>query len=215
MIKAVAQMYRLILASQSPRRRELLTQMGVIFEVIPSAFDEQLDDARSPEEVAIELAFGKAEEIARRYPEAVVIGSDTIVAVNGRQLGKPESQDDALRMLRALSGTYNEVTTSAVIVHQARNVRLAGADTTRVYFKPFDETAVNAYLASDDYKDKAGAYGIQSGAAPLIDHIAGRYDTVVGLPTHVLAELLQQVGIPAAAADLQSPVKQKPGIVRL
>jgi septum formation protein len=199
---------KIILASQSPRRKQLLTAMGLEFEAIPSNFDEKLDDSRLPDVVAIELAVGKASQVAEQYPDCVVIGSDTIVTVNGNQLEKPRDKAEAYQMLERLSGTYNEVTTSLAVIRKADNVFLTTCDTTKVYFKPYDKDAVATYVESGDTFDKAGAYGIQSGAAPLIDHIEGYYDTVVGLPSHQLAELLAKVGIKSKAVELESPVKQ-------
>lgn len=201
-------MRKIILASQSPRRKELLAGMGLKFEVVPSNFDEKLDDSRSPEAVAVELAVGKASQVAEQYPDCIVIGSDTIVTINGNQLEKPRNKAEAYQMLERLSGTHNEVTSSLAVICKAENILLTTADTTRVYFKPYDKAAVTTYVESGDTADKAGAYGIQSGAAPLIDHIEGYYDTVVGLPTHQLAGLLAQLGVEAKPAELKSPVKQ-------
>ena len=201
-------MRKIILASQSPRRKELLTAMGVEFTVVPSNFDEQLDDSRPPEVVAIELAVGKATDVAEKFPEAIVIGSDTIVTINGRQLEKPRDTAEAYEMLELLSGTHNEVTTSLAVICKADGTLLTGADTTKVYFKPYNQQAVKAYVETGDTVDKAAAYGIQSGAAPLIDHIEGRYDTVVGLPTLLLSEYLAQLGVTAKPVDLDCPVPQ-------
>ncbi|HSH55889.1 MAG TPA: Maf family protein [Candidatus Limnocylindrales bacterium] len=199
---------KVILASQSPRRRELLAQMGVEFEAIPSDFDEKLDDSRPPEEVAAELAVGKAMTVARSYPGCIVIGSDTIVTLAGKQLEKPHDMAEATSMLKQLSGHENDVSTGLAVLWLEQNIRLIGADTTKVFFKPYDEQAVKQYVETGDPLDKAGAYGIQSGAAPLISHIEGQYDTVVGLPTLLLAEYLTQVGIAARPVELTSPVKQ-------
>ena len=201
-------MRKIILASQSPRRKELLAGMGLDFEAIPSNFEEKLDDSRSPEIVAIELAVGKASQVAEQYPSCVVIGSDTIVTIDGSQLDKPHDKVEAYQMLERLSGTHNEVTTSLAVICKADNVLLTSADTTKVYFKPYDKEAIATYVESGDTADKAGAYGIQSGAAPLIDHIEGYYDAVVGLPTHQLTELLAQLGIEAKTVNLESPVRQ-------
>jgi len=201
-------MREILLASQSPRRRELLAQMGVEYDIVLSNFDEKLDDSRSPEEVASELALGKAMAVAKQYPERIVIGSDTIVSVEGRQLEKPHDDDEARELLRLLSGKPNDVSTGVAIVCIADGTQLIGADTTKVFFHPYNEEAVNRYVETGDPLDKAGAYGIQSGAAPLIDHIEGYYDTVVGLPTHLLVDLLAQVGIESKAVELESPVRQ-------
>lgn len=182
--------------------------MGVEFEAIPSNFNEKLDSSRLPEVVAIELAVGKASQVAEQYPECIVIGSDTIVTINGSQLEKPHDEAEAYQMLERLSGTHNEVTTSLAVICKANEVLLTASDTTRVYFKPYNKEVVTSYVESGDSADKAGAYGIQSGAAPLIDHIEGQYDTVVGLPTHLLADLLIQFGIDSKPVELESPVSQ-------
>lgn len=201
-------MPKIILASQSPRRKELLRAMGLVFDIVPSDFDEKLDDNRAPEDVAIELALGKAEQVAEQFPDCIVIGSDTIVTIDGNQLEKPRDKAEAYEMLQRLSENRNDVTTSVVVIRKSDGIRLAGADTTRVYFKPYDAEAVKTYVETGDPLDKAGAYGIQSGAAPLIDYIEGYYDTVVGLPTDLLASLLDKIGIKSTVADLECPVRQ-------
>lgn len=186
------------MASQSPRRRELLSKLGVEFSVQPSNFDEQLDESRDAEIVAKELALGKAEDVAKENPDAYVIGSDTIVAVNGRQMEKPLDIEDARNMLKALAGHESTVSTGLAIVNHSKNVQMVGVDTTRVYFKPEGdevEKLREGYLSSGDWKDKAGGYGIQSGADVLIEKIDGDYDTIVGLPTHLVAQMLTGLGL--------------------
>lgn len=173
---------------------------------MPSNFDEQLDDARTPSEVAQELGLGKAMAVAEKYPDAYVIGSDTIVSIEGKQLGKAEDMSEAREMLQLLAGKSNEVTTSAVLICMNEGLHLTASDTATVYFKPYNNDAVETYLASKDWTDKAGAYGIQSGAATLIDHIVGRYDTILGLPTQLIAQFLQQVGVSVDSLNLQAPV---------
>jgi septum formation protein len=203
-------MRKIILASQSPRRRELLTQMGVTFEAIPSEFVENLDNARTPENVAMELGLGKALAVARLHPDAIVIGSDTIVSINGVQLGKPRDENEARKMLKLLAGQSNFVTTSLVVVCLADGVRAVLSETTEVHFWPYNENLVNAYIATGDYADKAGAYGVQSGAAPMIAYYRGNYDTVVGLPTHLLAKVLTQLGFPNVhPVELRAPVEKR------
>lgn len=200
-------MKRIILASQSPRRKDLLSKMGVKFEVIPSSFDERLDDSREPTDVAIELGLGKAEEIAAQYPDAIVIGSDTIVCLDGKQLAKPEDIDEAKSMLTMLAGKDNQVITSAVVVCRSKDIRLTAADVSTVRFKPYNEQLIDQYVATGDPLDKAGAYGIQSGAATLILGIDGDYDTIVGLPTRLLQKLLSKVDIDSKVVELTPPVK--------
>src|SRR4051812_30786333 len=127
----------IILASKSPRRQELLTRMGVAFVAVPSAFEETLDNTRSPEEVAIELALGKAMDVAEQAPDSIIIGSDTIVTVSGEHLGKPKDKKEAKKMLKKLSGKYNTVTTGVAIYRKLDGLKLVGSDTSQVYLKKY------------------------------------------------------------------------------
>lgn len=203
-------MKQVILASQSPRRRDLLEKMGVSFTAHPSNFNEQLDDSRESHEVAIELALGKAQEVAKSFPDAVVIGSDTIVVTaDGRQLEKPKDRVEAKAMLYShATGKKNEVISAVAVVCINDGVVLTGKDSTFVFFKPYDNELVDVYVATGDSLDKAGGYGIQSGAAELIDYIDGYEDTVIGFPTHLVAELLSKVGVEARAVTIDLPVRQ-------
>jgi len=168
--------------------------MGLDFTVIPSDFDEWLDDAQSPHDVAVQLGLGKVRAVAAAHPEAVVIGGDTIVTIDGKQLGKAETADEAREMLRSLAGKMHTVTSSVVVTCIAENYEFATADETRVYFRPYDEAAVETYLATDDWRDKAAAYGIQSGAGSLVDHTEGDIEAIIGLPTRLLTEPLAHFG---------------------
>lgn len=174
--------------------------MGLKFTVVPSDFDEWLDDAQSPHDVAIQLGLGKVRSVAVAHPEAVVIGGDTIVTIDGKQLGKAESIDEAREMLQSLAGKVHVVTSSVVVMCAAEKYEFATADETQVYFKPYDEKAVETYLATNDWHDKAAAYGIQSGAGSLVDHTEGDVETIIGLPTRLLIEPLAHFGITAKRA---------------
>lgn len=203
-------MSRIILASQSPRRKDLLARMGVEFEAIPSDIPEPLDQSRDPRENAQELSLAKARHIATQYPDAFVIGSDTIVAVNGKQLAKAETVEEARQMLLWLSEHPSTVVTGIALVNIEKGLEYVGVEVADVYFKadsPPVSEAREIYLASYDWRDKAGAYGIQSGAAPLINHIRGHYDTIRGLPTRTLATFLNQVGISAQPVTEPAPVQ--------
>lgn len=199
-------MTHIILASQSPRRKELLKRMGVDFTAIPSSFDEQLDDNRTPTEVAEELGLGKARAVAKVYPGAIVIGSDTIVSIDGRQLEKPVDAEEARQTLHDLSGKMNVVTTSVAVIFGDKEY--VGSDSAKVFFKPANEAAIDYYVDTGDPLDKAGSYGIQSGADVLIDHIEGSYDTIIGLPTALLAKYLGACGVKVTAVELIAPVPQ-------
>ncbi|HEU4914395.1 MAG TPA: Maf family protein [Candidatus Saccharimonadales bacterium] len=215
---------RLILASQSSRRKELLNGMGLEnqYKIIPSNYEEVLDNARSPKEVAQELGYGKALWVAKRNPGAWVIGSDTIVTIDGKQLGKAADLAEARKMLKMLAGMTSTVTTSVVLVRMTQGdnnsdiiKHYIGCEEVTVNFKPYDKADMEAYLATGDWQDKAGAYGIQSGAHQLIDSIEGNYDTIIGLPTHTLADFLAQIGVQAKPVSLVAPVPQKPRPIHL
>lgn len=195
---------KLILASQSPRRKELLARMGVQFVTVPSRYEEKLDDSRDAVVVAKELALGKALNVAQYYPDAYVIGSDTIVTLDGKQLEKPNSPADAHAILKALSGTVNYVTSGLAVVCMDGNVRLIEADTTAVYFGPYDKKAVDEYIATGDPMDKAGAYSVQRLYGTMITRVEGSMDTIMGLPTKKLSSLLAQCDIKSTPLEIDA-----------
>lgn len=188
---------RLILASGSPRRRELLARLHVTFAVVPSDAAEQLDDSQRPEDIAVALARMKALSVAEQFPDALVIGSDTIVTVGGRQLGKPDDLDDARHMWRLVTSAPNKITTSIAVLCLAKQYQYTAFDNAFVEFKPYDEAAVEAYLQTGDYADKAGAWSIQN-ARHLMANVQGREETIIGLPLHLLAQPLNDNGFEAA-----------------
>jgi septum formation protein len=198
-------MRQIILASASPRRKELLELMGLTFTIVMSDFDEWLDDTLDTSNVAMALGLGKARTVAAQYPDAIVIGSDTIVTVDGKQLGKAADDDEARAMLRLLSEHPSTVTTSVAVICVAEGYENVATDTAEVIFRPYNETEVEKYIATQDYRDKAGAYGIQSGAAPLIDHIAGEPTVIIGLPIPLVAAELNKFGIDTKPVDYPLP----------
>lgn len=169
-----------ILASASPRRKELLGYIVPRFAVIPADVDETLSDNISAEKSAEFLAVKKAEHISAQYPESVVIGSDTVVIVDGEILGKPADEADAYRMLKKLSGKTHTVVTGVCISQGEKKKSFSEA--TRVEFYPLSEEEIHAYIATGDPMDKAGAYGIQGEGCVLIKGIEGDFFTVMGLP---------------------------------
>lgn len=199
-------MRQIILASGSPRRKQLLKDMGVAFEVIPSKFDEYLDDKRLPAEVAMELGLGKAMDVAKDHPEAIVTGSDTIVTIAGKQLAKAADIEEAREMIRLESGQVNLISSSLAVVCLAEQFQAVEVGEAKICFKPYNPAVVEAYLQTGDYKDKAGAYGVQSGAASLVDYVEGRYDTILGMPTDLLVPILQKFGVTVREA---APVPPK------
>ena len=185
-------MERVILASQSPRRRELLSRIFAEFEVMPS-LAEEVAETNAPAEYVKTLAKAKAEEVSSRVGEdALVIGSDTVVALDGKILEKPKDADDAFRMLSALSGRAHEVYTGVALSIGGKT--LVEHEVTRVWFRDLAEDEISRYIASGEPMDKAGAYGIQEKGAQLVRKIDGDYFNVVGLPVCRLCEMLHSLG---------------------
>lgn len=182
---------RLILASASPRRRELLTQVGLTFDVIPAHIDETRRTSEDPATYVQRLALEKAQTIHARHPDAFVLGADTTVEVDGHALEKPSDRADAERMLRALSGRTHHVQTGIALL--SPSATLTHLETTAVTFSPIDETDLQHYLDSGEPYDKAGAYGIQGYAARWIPRIDGDYFNVMGLPLAATVRLLKEL----------------------
>ena len=183
-------MKQLILASGSPRRRELLSLYTTDFTVCASDFDESTVTADTPAELVEMLARGKCRAVSAQHPGAVVIGCDTVVDVKGEVFGKPHSVEDARRMLRALSGAVHEVHTGVCICRGRRAA--ATVETTVVHFSPIAEDDLCAYVRTPEPYDKAGAYAIQGHAALWCAGIEGCYYNIMGLPVHRTAQLLRE-----------------------
>ena len=182
---------RVILASASPRRRELLTLVGIPHEVRPADIDETYLAGEVPRDHALRLAREKAERV--REPDAVVIGSDTIVVVDGEVLGKPSTDDDALRMLRRLGGRSHTVITAVAVAWKGRVV--ADAETVDVTFHPLSDEEIRGYIATREPMDKAGAYGIQGFGATIVARVDGDYFAVMGLPLQRMVQLMRELGL--------------------
>jgi septum formation protein len=180
----------LILASASPRRRELLTQAGLTFDVDPAHIDESRHVDELPTAYVQRLALEKAQATYVRHPKATVLGADTTVVLDGEIMNKPASRADAERMLRALSGRTHQVYTGVAVV--AASTQRVHIETTDVTFAEISEEDLAHYLASGDALDKAGAYGIQGFAARWIPRIEGDYFNVVGLPIAATIRLLDE-----------------------
>lgn len=183
---------RVILASQSPRRRELLTQIGLMHEVCPADIDEAIWPGEEPVPHSERLAREKALTLAVRYPDAIVIGSDTIVVIDGAILGKPVDAVEAVAMLLRLSGREHTVYTSVAVAHKGRTI--SAVEAVSVTFRTIDRALAEAYVATGEPMDKAGAYGIQGFGATLVEKITGDYFAVMGLPLGRLVELVRELG---------------------
>jgi septum formation protein len=213
--ESVLKISRLILASASPRRAALLSQIGLTFEVRPSDVVEpplnvhvggeirrgntlSKTPSKNPKQkhpdaasqVTQKLALLKAADVAQHFDEAIIIGADTLVSLDGKLLGKPTDDADAFEMLTHLSGTCHEVVTGVALVDARTGREIVWAETTQVYFRELHSTEIDAYIASGEASDKAGAYGIQGQGAAFVRRIEGCYFNVVGLPLASLVERL-------------------------
>jgi nucleoside triphosphate pyrophosphatase len=202
-----ARHFRLILASASPRRRELLRGTGFHFEVRPSSIIEDRRAGESGEEFAGRAAREKALDVAASVPrDSLVLAADTVVMVGSKVLGKPTDSEDAARMLRLLSGQTHSVITAVCLVRAPARVEALDASTTLVTFRPLDEREIQEYVASGEPLDKAGAYGIQGLASRFVTRIEGSYSNVVGLPVALVCDMLKKAGV-----GVQGPVSGEPG----
>jgi septum formation protein len=189
---------RFILASGSPRRRQLLGEAGYEFEVLSPPVDEVAHGWLTIRELTIWNAARKAARVSEIAPDAVVLAADTLVAIDGDVLGKPRDLEDAAQILRRLSGRVHEVWTAVRINHAARSRSRSFHEMSRVHFRKLDEHAIRAYLAKIDPLDKAGAYAAQGHGAEIIDRIEGSYTNVVGLPMEQTVRALRAFGVVSA-----------------
>ena len=183
----------LVLASQSPRRAQLLTMLGLTFDVVPADVDETQEPGEAPTVHAERLAREKALAVAARRAEALVIGSDTVVVVDDQVLGKPRDDEHAVRMLLALQGRDHTVATGVAIAHGGTEV-VSAVELVTVRFRIFDEATARAYVATREPMDKAGAYGIQGYGATIVERVDGDFFAVMGLPLVCLTTLLEDIG---------------------
>jgi septum formation protein len=184
---------KIVLASESPRRRELLAELGIPFDVVPSGIEERPWPGEAPASYALRNASDKARVVFARTG-GIVLSADTIVVCDGHILEKPADANDARRMLRMLSGRAHEVITGLCVLTRDRETGRAVA--TRVVFKELPDKQIDAYVATGEPMDKAGAYAIQGGAVEFVERIEGSYSNVVGLPLEVLRSLLGVTRVP-------------------
>lgn len=188
-----------VLASASPRRRELLMQVGILPEVVPSKVEEIVTKTK-PQEVVMELSVQKAQDVAAMYEndtreDVVIIGSDTVVAADGEILGKPKDEEDAVRMISMLQGGTHQVYTGVTMIFIKTGERVTFAEKTDVHVYPMTKEQIHEYVKTKEPMDKAGGYGIQGYFAAYIKGISGDYNSVVGLPVgRVCQELFAREG---------------------
>jgi septum formation protein len=184
---------KLILASGSPRRKELLSGLGYEFQIIAANVDEKPFPEEHPVANVLRLSTAKARQVAVDHPDDLVIGADTIVVLGDVILNKPSSPDEAISMLKLLSGKQHVVFTGLSLIIQSQNILKSDYDATTVVFNNLDEDAIKRYVASGEPLDKAGAYGIQGMGSFLVNHYEGEFDTVIGFPTKLFKRMLEEV----------------------
>lgn len=200
---------RLILASTSPRRHELLTLLGLRFDVVAPPFVEQVVPNRSAEQQAVEFSAGKAKSCIELSPDALILGSDTLISLGSEVLGKPADLADAESMLRRMAGQVHKIFTAVALAGPGIESCEVQVATVSVTMKPLNEEALAAYLRTGDSLGKAGAYSIQGGGAALIERIEGDYTAAVGLPLRMVAEMLRKRGM-ACPVDVDQLYVRKP-----
>lgn len=185
---------KLILASASPRRRQLLATAGIEFDAIESRMPEQQLASEPPRDYAVRVARDKAAAVSGRFPGAIVVGADTIVVCEDRVLEKPADAADARRMLTTLSGRTHTVVTAFALARAGKILESSPVE-SRVTFRKLAEAEIDDYVAGDEPYDKAGAYGIQGVGGGFISHVEGSRDNVMGLPTARVVEALARYGV--------------------
>ncbi len=188
-------MKKVILASQSPRRINLLKQVGFEFKAEPSSYEEENHLDMAPKDLTEYLSLKKAEDVAEKYKGSIIIGADTIVLIDGEVLGKPKTPENAKRMLEKLSGKAHSVVTGFTIIDAETGKHVSKSIETKVYFKKLSDEEINNYVATGEPLDKAGAYAIQGRAGLFVEKIEGDYFNIVGLPIFALADELKNFGI--------------------
>jgi septum formation protein len=185
-----------ILASASPRRKEILQQLGVRFQIDPSNAPEPPRNPReNPSRYALRVAGLKATEVASRHPSGLILAADTIVVCQNTVLGKPRDREDARHMLKKLSGQWHEVLTGICLVESCQHNIHSASSRSRVHFRRMSAEEIDWYLNTNEYRDKAGAYGIQGYAALFIDRIEGCYFNIVGFPVATFERLCRKAKI--------------------
>jgi len=197
---------RLILASTSPRRREILALLGLPFEVIPPSFNEHAVSNRIVEDEVLDLALGKAESVARDNPKSIVIGSDTMILIDAIKIGKPNGIVNAKQILRTLSGKTHRILTSVAILDSLGGPGLRVIKEVSVLMRDYSEKEIEEYLSCNESLDKAGAYSIQGKGRAMIESIQGDYLAAVGLPIKPIADYfrVQEISFPLNVEKLYS-----------
>jgi septum formation protein len=204
-------MQKIILASGSPRRKEILEKLGIEFEIVESGYDESRIISDDPVELVEELALQKALEVGKTIDDALVIGGDTVVYVAGEILGKPRDKNDAEQMLRKLFGTTHMVVTGVAVVNTLTGDQVVGHEEGFVRFRELTDTEFKQYLDSEIWRGFAGGYAIQGASAPYVSDQTGSLSAIIGFPIVLVADLLEQmgVGVEVSPEELEIEIKNE------
>ncbi|MEI6587732.1 MAG: Maf family protein [Candidatus Moraniibacteriota bacterium] len=186
---------KIILASKSERRKVLLRQIRLEFEIRESEYEEDMSAMDDPHELAKFLAFGKAQDVAKYYDDAIIIGADTFVFSGGKFIGKPKDEADARRILTDFSGKTHEIVTGLAIIDTKNNIVISDYDEAKVTFRNLMPEEIEDYIATGEPMDKAGAYGLMHRGAVLIEKVEGDFYSVIGLPLNKLHLALKKLGV--------------------
>jgi septum formation protein len=186
---------KIILASGSPRRKELLEKAGIVFEVMKSEYEEDMTLSLEPKKLAEHLSLGKAEDVAKKITEGIIISADTFISYEGKIMGKPHTPERAKEMLLSLSGRSHSVITGFTIIDVESGKNISRAVETLIFFKELTEKEIDVYVATGNPLDKAGAYAIQVIGEKWVEKIEGDFNNVVGLPLNDVLETLKDFGI--------------------
>jgi len=188
-------MKQIVLASSSPRRKALLEKAGLKFIVYPSNYEELIDEKLFPAKLAKKLSLEKAKAIYKKFGNSIVITADTLIACNGKVIGKPKDKKDAKKILEFLSGKMHSVITGFTLYDTQKNKFITKSVKSKVYFNKISKKEINKYITSKKPFDKAGAYGIQELPKTFINKVTGDYDNIIGLPIKALLKELRKLGI--------------------
>lgn len=186
---------KIILASTSPRRKELAQQMGLDFEIVPSNYEEDMTRKMKPKEMVLEFSFEKAKDVAKKFKEGIVIGVDTIVSFNGKNLGKPKSDEQAFETLKSFSGKTQKVYSGVCLIDCKTGRIIRDYEVTLVKFRKMADSEILNYIKTGDHNGKAGAYGIQTLSSIFIEKINGCFFNVMGFPIHNIYKNLTKLGV--------------------
>ncbi len=188
-------MKQIILASTSPRRRQLIKLLGIPFKVVASNYHEVHHKHFTPKQLVGFLAEGKAAATAKKYPNSIIVGADTIVVHKGKIFGKPKDKEDARKMLSKFSGQAQDVLTGVCVINLSAHKKVTKVVKSKLYFRKLNKQAIENLLSAGNFLDKAGAYAVQDHGAGLIRKVSGDYTNVVGLPLEALGKMLKKIGV--------------------